>query len=206
MRWEVAVWLDDLLLERESRAPLSDSGVTGVTEGTPSNGAGFHVTPDDLRGVTEVTADGGDGDFVTPVTPADFTGLQPQAAPELAVPRVTPVTPQNGNVEGDAAKVWRLHFSDSRPVEVWVAPPATKAGIRAAYPDAREAVPLHQGARTATACRTCRHLHQPGRADPGYCAARDDLAHTYGAGHPLRRLPDDRGAACGVWANAEAME
>ncbi|MBL8445437.1 MAG: hypothetical protein JNK52_15445 [Zoogloeaceae bacterium] len=49
------------------------------------------------------------------------------------------------------------------------------------------------------ACKTCRHLARPGRAD-GYCAERTDLPHAYGADHPLRRLPADGGANCPKWA------
>lgn len=49
------------------------------------------------------------------------------------------------------------------------------------------------------ACKSCRHLARPGRAD-GYCAERIDLPHAYGADHPLRRLPADGGANCPKWA------
>lgn len=51
---------------------------------------------------------------------------------------------------------------------------------------------------TAPSCRTCRHLKRPGLS-PGYCGERGDLPPAYGPGHPLRRLPDDRGASCGTW-------
>lgn len=47
-------------------------------------------------------------------------------------------------------------------------------------------------------CRTCRHLRRPGRSD-GHCSVRTDLPPAYGAGHPLRQLPADRGAACRQW-------
>lgn len=47
----------------------------------------------------------------------------------------------------------------------------------------------------ATSCRTCRHLKRPGLS-AGYCGGREDLPPAYGPGHPLRRLPDDRGATC----------
>lgn len=99
---------------------------------------------------------------------------------------------------------WRLNFTDRPPpLEVWTAPPMTKAATRAAYRDAVEAALLHQAVPAATACRTCRHLRRPGRADPGYCSGREDLPHAYGAGHPLRRLPADHEAACGAWDSAE---
>lgn len=41
-------------------------------------------------------------------------------------------------------------------------------------------------------CRRCRHFRRPGLSD-GYCTERSDLEHVYGF---MRRLPDDRGAAC----------
>ena len=52
------------------------------------------------------------------------------------------------------------------------------------------------------ACPTCRHFARPGKAD-GYCSGRDDLPLAYGANHPLRRLPADRGASCEQWQTAE---
>lgn len=60
---------------------------------------------------------------------------------------------------------------------------------------------LRSGATPATArgtCGTCRHIRRPGFAD-GYCAGRTDLLAAYGADHPLRRLPADRGVTCGRW-------
>ena len=50
----------------------------------------------------------------------------------------------------------------------------------------------------ARPCRTCRHLKRPGLSD-GHCGGRDDLPPAYTTGHPLRRLPDDRGASCTTW-------
>ncbi|WP_153147351.1 hypothetical protein [Dechloromonas sp. H13] len=48
------------------------------------------------------------------------------------------------------------------------------------------------------ACGCCQHLARPGKSE-GYCGGRDDLPHAYGANHPLRRLPADRGASCDRW-------
>ena len=48
---------------------------------------------------------------------------------------------------------------------------------------------------TARACLDCRHRKTPGLS-VGYCGQRTDIAHAYGTGHPLRRLPDDGGANC----------
>lgn len=50
----------------------------------------------------------------------------------------------------------------------------------------------------AASCRTCQHLKRPGLS-AGYCGGRSDLPPAYTAGHPLRRLPDDRGASCTTW-------
>lgn len=52
-------------------------------------------------------------------------------------------------------------------------------------------------------CSTCRHRKRPGRADPGYCSAREDLPGAYGLHHPLRRLPDDQGATCASYKTFE---
>lgn len=50
-------------------------------------------------------------------------------------------------------------------------------------------------------CRTCAHCRRPGLSD-GYCGGvRPDLPPAYGPGHPLRRLPTDRGADCDAWAS-----
>lgn len=45
-------------------------------------------------------------------------------------------------------------------------------------------------------CKTCRHRKRPGLS-VGYCGGGcSDLLPAYGPGHPLRKLPDDLGAAC----------
>lgn len=45
-------------------------------------------------------------------------------------------------------------------------------------------------------CARCAHWARPGLS-AGYCGAgRSDLATSYGAGHPLRKLPSDKGANC----------
>ena len=54
------------------------------------------------------------------------------------------------------------------------------------------------------ACTTCKH-----RATVGiravYCGGgRDDLPKAYGINHPLRRLPNDGGATCEKWLNADS--
>ena len=53
-----------------------------------------------------------------------------------------------------------------------------------------------------TACPGCQHFARPGKSD-GYCGGRDDLPFAYGANHPLRRLPADRGASCNQWQGNE---
>ena len=50
------------------------------------------------------------------------------------------------------------------------------------------------------ACTTCKHLKKPGKSS-GYCGGgREDLPKAYGANHPLRKLPQNRGANCEKWA------
>lgn len=48
-------------------------------------------------------------------------------------------------------------------------------------------------------CVSCCHLRKPGRVDVGYCVGREDLPPAYGANHPLRTLPDDKGESCKAW-------
>lgn len=51
-------------------------------------------------------------------------------------------------------------------------------------------------------CASCGGWFRPGQS-AGYCGGgRDDLPPAYGAEHPLRRLPADRGAGCAVWRPA----
>lgn len=63
------------------------------------------------------------------------------------------------------------------------------------YPDAHQSAQESALKPAAPSCRTCRHLKRPGLS-AGYCGGRGDLPPAYGPGHPLRRLPDDRGATC----------
>ena len=53
-----------------------------------------------------------------------------------------------------------------------------------------------QVVEVAKACRDCQHFSSLGG---GYCGGRDDLPLAYGANHPLRRLPADRGTSCDSW-------
>lgn len=66
-------------------------------------------------------------------------------------------------------------------------------------------VPMQVSTGTAPvqACKSCRHLTRPGRAEPGYCDQRDDRHKAYGDGHPLRKLPCDQGATCDHYAPHE---
>ena len=81
-------------------------------------------------------------------------------------------------------------------------PPAHAVEVLPDNPDARQSA--QESARESAlkpasrSCKTCRHLYRPGLSD-GHCGARDDLPHAYTAGHPLRRLPDDKGASCTAW-------
>ena len=54
---------------------------------------------------------------------------------------------------------------------------------------------------TVKACRCCQHFASPGKSE-GYCGKRNDLPLAYGANHPLRKLPTDRGASCDQWRGA----
>lgn len=70
---------------------------------------------------------------------------------------------------------------------------AAERGLSVSKPVSTETAPAHL-------CRTCRHRATPGRAEPGYCAQREDLPKAYGGGHPLHHLPADGGTACPKWA------
>ena len=49
---------------------------------------------------------------------------------------------------------------------------------------------------SGASCTSCRHCRRPGLS-ASYCSGgRDDLPSAYGLHHPLRKLPDDRGATC----------
>lgn len=99
---------------------------------------------------------------------------------------------------GEHHRAWLIHFADRDPLEVWTGPPATHDQILADYPNAVAAEPITE--THVQACKSCRHLARPGRAD-GYCAERADLPHAYGGDHPLHRLPADGGANCPKWAS-----
>lgn len=54
-------------------------------------------------------------------------------------------------------------------------------------------------ARPMQACALCASFCQP-RGTDGFCGGgRGDLPFAFSAGHPLRRLPVDRGVACVLW-------
>ena len=97
----------------------------------------------------------------------------------------------------DTFPVWLIHTPDRRPFEVHLSPPATLAEVLAIYSAATDVQPVRLQ-EPARSCRTCRHLKRPGLSD-GHCSGRDDLRPAYSDGHPLRRLPDDRGARCTTW-------
>ena len=60
---------------------------------------------------------------------------------------------------------------------------------------------LRNDAGAVKTCPACRHFARPSRSE-GYCSGRDELP-AYGANHPLRRLPADRGASCEQWQAGE---
>ena len=92
--------------------------------------------------------------LVTPVTPSDFQGLQRKPLQTLAVPLVTPVTPQKCESRKDAIKAgatdaataahwrWLIYFSDRDPLEVATVPPSTRSEMLESYPDAIAAEPF----------------------------------------------------------------
>ncbi len=81
---------------------------------------------------------------VTPVTPSISLGVTAKALPLLAVPLVTPVTPQNNSTQGNIWR-WLVHFSDRNPLEVAFSPEATHSEVLRLYPDALAAEPIATG-------------------------------------------------------------
>lgn len=101
---------------------------------------------------------------------------------------------------GTTSPAWLIHHPDRRPFEVHFSPPATLAEVLGIYPAATNAQPVRQQ-QPARSCRTCEHARRPGGLTT-LCGGRDDLPHAYTVGHPLRRLPDDKGATCDHYAPA----
>lgn len=77
----------------------------------------------------------------------------------------------------------------------------SRAGIR---PAASE-TPAGPAPRIASwaSCTSCRHCKRPGRSSTYCSGGRDDLPGAYGLHHPLRKLPDDRGATCASYLLSE---
>lgn len=101
-----------------------------------------------------------------------------------------------------ASRWWLIHYHDRDPLPVSFSPEVTHAEALASYPDAVAAEPIAPPPPIETSCRDCRHFARPGHSS-GYCAGRDDLPLAYGANHPLRRLPADRGVSCNQWLASE---
>lgn len=96
--------------------------------------------------------------------------------------------------EAGAAIKAAIDAGDDALVALWADWLAGEAGKPGAQRTAAPFRPL---------CRTCGNTRRPGQADfPGYCTARTDLAPIYGEAHPLRRLPEDKGASCTAWSRA----
>jgi hypothetical protein len=87
---------------------------------------------------------------VTPATPRNLAGLTPQPLQRKAVTPVTPVTPGNGNDEGEAdgmSRLWLVTFPDLTPIELDCCPPATRAQILERHPRATGAEPYQTATR-----------------------------------------------------------
>ena len=125
----------------------------------------------------------------------------------------TPDTPQIIKCcENATSDNWLVHFTDRESQQATFTVAVDHAGALAIYSDAVAAEPIADmpgnpfssfqpeiavdRSSPAKACPDCRHFARPGKSD-GYCGGRDDLPLAYGANHPLRRLPADRGASCG---------
>jgi hypothetical protein len=87
---------------------------------------------------------------------------------------------------------------------------AVNAAIRAALDGQPTFFATEGGAEVGTPldrpvareCASCAGWHRPGQS-VGYCdGRRADLPPAYGPGHPLRQMPDDKGAGCAQWVAA----
>jgi hypothetical protein len=107
--------------------------------------------------------------------------------------------------QGNGATVARITTAVANPLKAKTAPPeispeegktAPPANVAANVPASSPVIEAVSHERRAASCLSCAHLRRPGYYSLGYCAAperRDDLPLAYGAGHPLRQIPDDRG-------------
>lgn len=85
------------------------------------------------------------------------------------------------------AFMWLVRLPAGEKVELTVAPPASRTDVMSWYPTATNAI-VNQS------CQQCANYSN----QFGYCGSNDrpDLPSAYTEGHPLKRLPADRGASC----------
>lgn len=160
---------------------LLNSEVSEVAGVQASNHGLSGCNPMKPDGVSEVAPPPPAPIAATPDTPRNLMGYQPEPLKTGACTPDTPATPKTINVEA------------VEPCEAF----EERAGII----EFDAGLPRAEAERLAAldiGCITCASHARPGLSD-GYCGGRDDLPRAYGENHPLRRLPDDRGATCEEW-------
>ena len=211
--------LADLLLKMEGRAtdtpdtpcnppevsakPLQDKACTLDTPDTSQNISAedwalfnawlFHFADRDDLPVT----------FAPAVDHAAALAYYPDAVAAEPIPDPPQRQPTKAEAEEITALVQAIYASDTDDdqAEALAAALADPDGALLCYctiaKDRGIAIAAPVGG-TVKACRCCQHFANPGKSE-GYCSGRDDLPLAYGANHPLRRLPADRGASCNQW-------
>jgi len=203
------VSVESLLARLRSDSHAQD-GVIGVTGMQPYGGAASGCNPVEPQGVTRVTADGCGPANVTPATPPESQGLQPEPYGQAACTLVTPVTPENADGRGDAG-AWLASVAahlDTTPAALLAAglilpdevtgyadsvPAVIAEAIRRAHPGLFP----ERATYDRRHCRTC--LHRSGY----HCRARhlfvmDDLPRRCSHYAPKPDEPDQR-PGCELW-------
>lgn len=195
--------------------------VSEVAEVQASNHGVSGCNPVKPDGVSEVSPPPPSPVAATPDTPRNLTGYQPEPLKTGACTPDTPATPKTINAESESAILaWLAHIeeTDRAMIAEVLKRCREDAGAlayflgraaetyeafeeRAAIMEFDAGLPRAEAERLAAldvGCFTCASFARPGLSG-GYCGGRDDLPRAYGENHPLRRLPDDRGATCKEW-------
>ncbi len=121
----------------------------------------------------------------------------------VAAEPVAPIVRQPSDTlsaeEERAVLRWLAHIGEQDPATIAEVLSACRRDIEARryFLQRAEWRPTHTNIAD---CTSCRHRRSPGGV-VRYCASgRSDLLLAYGAGHPLRRLPDDQGHRCNQWS------
>ena len=129
-------------------------------------------------------------------THAEILERHPDAV--AAEPSNTPVRLSASSITGDEERAvlrWLERIGETDPATIAEVLTACRRDIEARR-YFLERAEWQSKNKTPADCASCRFRRSPGGV-VRYCAGgRSDLPLAYGAGHPLRRLPDDQGRCC----------